>query len=60
MPKIVLKIELEKLPALYAVRDVKTPKDLQKLFREADATVQKAMSVFPDVAEAKVQRLSTK
>jgi hypothetical protein len=33
VPKITLRIELEKLPALIASRDVKICKDLRRLFR---------------------------
>jgi hypothetical protein len=58
MPKIELRIEIENCPLMRTTRDVKTVKDLQRLFRDASQSLAKAARVFSEVTTAKVKRLS--
>lgn len=51
MPKLLLKIECEKMPPLYAAREVKTLGDLRRLFSDAQDVIAKAVKVFPDAAD---------
>lgn len=60
MAKVLLKIETETLPPLYAAREVKSLKDLARLLKDAQATIAKAVRVFPDAATAKFSRVSVK
>ena len=58
MPKVVLKIETQTMPPLYSSREVKSLKDLQRLLRDAQSVIGKAVRVFPDAATAKFSRVS--
>jgi hypothetical protein len=60
MPKVLLKIESEELPDLLVTREVKTLKDIQRLLKDADVAIRKAIKVFPAVATAKFARLTVK
>jgi len=60
VPKVELRIEIENCPMMRTARDVKTVKDLQRLFRDASQSLAKAARVFSEVTTAKVKRLSVK
>jgi hypothetical protein len=60
MPLLTLRIESKNMPPIEAGRKCETLRDIRKLLKDADRSIMGAAKIFPEIAEAKIVRVSVK